>query len=100
MILTLMINILVSTAFIASALFVGRYLKVKWYESTAGKITMSLFTALLLVFALAVVGTWTGNDYPGRTAARFIAYSGTNILLWSALYLLVTDQRRGRGRGK
>lgn len=92
----LMINILVTTAFVASSAFVGRFLFVKWYRTTEGRITMSLFTALLLVFALAVVGTWTGNDYPGRTAARFIAYAGTNILLWSALYLLITDQRRGR----
>ena len=97
--MTLVINILVTTACLASALFVLRYFRVKWRNSPEGRITMSLFGSLLLVFVLAAVGTWTSNNYPGRTAARFVAYSGTNVLLWYAYYLLVTDQRRGR-RGK
>lgn len=76
-------------------LFVARYAQVRWWRTVSGRAIMlkSLGTGLFL--ALAVAGTLTSSDYPGRDVIRVAVYAFLFASQWYLTTLLFRIQRLG-----
>lgn len=91
-------NVLVISAWLAAALFIGRFLLTTWYKRTAGVVMMAIVCSAFSILSLAALTTVLGRDWPFREPVRFGVYILLNILLWAGLAVLVHDQRPDRGR--
>jgi len=96
--MTLATNVLVLTAWLAAAGFLGRFLLTTWYRRTAGVVTTALVAAAFAVLSLAGLGTILGQDWPGRALVRLAVYGLLNVLLWAGLVVMLRDQYRSRVR--
>jgi len=91
-------NVLVVTAWLASAGFITRFLMTTWYRRTAGALTMAFVLSAFMILSLAVTTTLMGQDWPGREWVRLGVYGMMNALLWTGLVTLIRDQHAHRLR--
>jgi len=94
--MTTVTNVLVLTAWLAAAGFIGRYLLTTWYKRTAGVVGMMLICSAFSILSLAAMTTVLGQDWPGRAPIRLAVYLLLNVLLWSGLVTLLRDQHTPR----
>jgi len=89
-------DVLIYTGALVAYGFLARFAMTTWKDTLAGRIAMAVAVVGGLILTLAVLGTATGQDYPGREWVRFGTYLFIDILLMVSLFTLVRDQRRTR----
>jgi hypothetical protein len=87
---------LIGSAWLASMIFLGRFVVTLWFTRTAGILTMAFLGSAFGVLSLALASTVLGHDWPGRDGVRLAVYLAINVLLWSCAFLLIRDQHRAR----
>jgi len=98
MTLPLVTGWLIGTAWLASLIFIGRFLFTLWFTRTAGVLTVAFLGSAFGILSLALMTTLFGQDWSGREWVRLAVYLTINVLLWASAFLMFRDQRRAASR--
>ncbi len=90
-----LIAIAVAVAFIAQLAFIARFLRIPWFRTPEGRMTMANEGVLVAVLALAMIGNFI-PDLPGRELIRFFTWSAIAAVFCWKTTLLYRRQAEGR----
>lgn len=87
--------VLIITAFLGAAVFLGLYLKVSQWKATAlGRHTLWLSVMMATLTGLAVISIFM-QDLPGRVYIRLGSWAFLAFMLWQRVWLLLKAFQEG-----
>lgn len=75
--------------------YAGRVVRVRWWQSTLGRVTAYTAVVYVVVGSLAVAALTLGPNYPARPWVRLIAWAIIAPIPLSKLFTLAVAQARG-----